>query len=324
MGSSRWRIALAMAVLCAHAAGRTPAARAQTEAEPAAAPVPAKVAVFRTATPDPALHDLAEALDPVVLSEVGKAQGLSIGARPPLDLSATQLALDCVGETAACLTSVASQADVELLLAPSLERAGDETVVTLLYYDARFPGALRNASRRHRGQNVERAVLDSVPALLRELIGTPEPPPPAEAEPAPITAEATLAAVETEPSGGDAYDRPFPVVPVVLGVAGLALVGTGVAFGIAAKATEDDYAALPLGDVDEIERADERFEKAEDQALIANIGIIGGAAVFAFGAVLLALELTSDEPAQEQVRLSPVLAPGHAGLALTGRFEGAP
>ena len=108
--------------------------------------------MFRTATADPALQDLGEALDPVVLDELGKHQPLvQVTARPPLDLPATQLALDCVGETNACLREAATQAGVDVLIAPSLERAGDETVVTLMYFDARGAGELRNAARRHRG-----------------------------------------------------------------------------------------------------------------------------------------------------------------------------
>jgi hypothetical protein len=225
-----------------------------------------------------------------------------------------------VGETAACLTSVAAQADADVLLAPSIERAGDETVVTLLYYDARGAGELRNASRRHRGASVERAALDAVPAMVREVLGASEPIA-TEPQPAQPATEAQLADVEEEPQV--AAQRSFPVVPVVLGVAGLAIAGVGLAFGLAAKADEEQYAGLPLDTEEQVAAAEERFGKAEDQALIANIGLGVGAAVFAGGVVLLAFELSAEQ-SEPQAQLAPMIGPDRVGLALRGRFAGAP
>ena len=278
-----------------------------------------RVAVFRTATADPALQKLGEALDPVVLDELGQHEALvQVTARPPLDMPATQLALDCVGETAACLREATTQAGVDVLIAPSIERAGGETVVTLLYFDGRGAGELRNATRRHSGANVERAALDAVPAMVRELLGLAEP---TEPPPSAATTDATLADVEIESPAMD--ERPFPVAPLVIGVAGLAIVGAGLAFGLAAKANEDDYAGLPLDTREQIDIAEKRFETADTQALIANIGLGFGAAVTLFGAVWLGLELAKDGD-EGAARLTPEIAPGHVGLALSGSFVGEP
>ena len=114
-------------------------------------------------------------------------------------------------------------------------------------------------------------------------------------------------------------EEPFPVAPLMIGVAGLAIVGAGLAFGLAAKANEDDFAGLPLGTPEEIDIAEDRFDTANTQALVANIGIGVGAAVFAFGAVWLGLEL-ADDGDEGHARLSPEIAPGHVGLTLSGQF----
>ena len=106
----------------------------------------------------------------------------------------------------------------------------------------------------------------------------------------------------------------------MIGVAGLAIVGAGLAFGLAAKANEDDFAGLPLGTPEEIDTP-RTFDTANTQALVANIGIGVGAAVFAFGAVWLGLEL-ADDGDEGHARLSPEIAPGHMGLALSGQFAG--
>ena len=99
--------------------------------------------------------------------------------------------------------------------------------------------------------------------------------------------------------------------------------GAGLAFGLAAKANEDDYAGLPLDTREQIDIAEKRFETADTQALIANIGLGFGAAVTLFGAVWLGLELAKDGD-EGAARLTPEIAPGHVGLALSGSFVGEP
>lgn len=282
------------------------------------------VAVFRTAVKDAGLKPLADALDPVVLGELDKVQGVRVSARPPLDLPATQLALDCIGETNACLRSVAEQAAAESLLAPSLERAGGETVVTLLFFDARGEGELRSVTRRHPSADVERAALDAVPAMMRELFGVAEPAP--QAEPA-QESPAQTAVVESD-LGGAQEPAPtrssFPPAPVAITAVGVAILGTGIVFGLMSKANEDDYADAPHGNEDEIDAAYDTLDKAQTQATIANIGLGLGAAVIALGATLWIVEL-SDEPESEQnAWLAPRIGERELGLTLGGRFAEGP
>ncbi|HEY2735839.1 MAG TPA: hypothetical protein VGI70_17700, partial [Polyangiales bacterium] len=89
---------------------------------------PLRVALFKTASDDASLQALAAAVDPVLLSELSNVPNLEIGARPALDLPSMQLAIDCVGETAECLTSAAKQAQAEGLIAPTVRKLGAELV----------------------------------------------------------------------------------------------------------------------------------------------------------------------------------------------------
>jgi hypothetical protein len=281
---------------------------------------PLNVAVFPAATEDAALKPLAQALDPVVLGHMPEIPDTKVAAQPPLDLPATQLALDCIGETVACLRAVTEQAQAQALIAPSLERAGGETVVTILYFDARGEGALRSATRRHSGDNVERAALDAVPGMLKELFGVSEPAP----APAPASAQQPAAPLEPEPEEAPAEATAFPVVPVVITATGVGLLGVGVAFGLMSQASEDDYAGIHVVTEADAEAADDKLEKARTQAVIANVGMGVGAAVIAVGAALWIVELSDDEGGEEpRARIVPRIAPGEIGVAFSGHFGGA-
>jgi hypothetical protein len=275
------------------------------------------VAVFRTGTKDAGLKPLAETLDPVVLGELDKIESVQVSARPPLDLHATQLALDCIGETGACLRSVAEQAAAEAVLSPSIERAGDETVVTLLYFDARGQGELKSSTRRYTGADFERAALDAVPVMLRELFGIAAP---AEAEPVAPAEQPAVPESDFGPQEPKPERSAFPAAPVAITAAGVVFVGVGLAFGLKAKATEDEYADALAGTMEQVDAAHDKLDDAQTEATIANIGIGVGAAVIAVGAALWIVELSGDDDAGEGAWLAPRLGPGEAGLSLSGRL----
>ena len=280
---------------------------------------PVNVAVFRAGAKDAALRPLAEALGPVVLGELDKIESVKVSARPPLDLHATQLALDCIGETGACLRTVAEQAASDAVLSPSIERAGDETVVTLLYFDARGQGELKSSTRRYSGTDVERAALDAVPVMLRELFGIAAPEPPA-AEPAAPAAQQDVIESDLGPQEPEAERTMFPAAPVAVTAAGVVFLGVGIAFGLMAKATEDEYADTTPVTEDQVDTAIDKFDEAETQATIANVGIGVGAAVIVVGAALWVVELSSDGDEGAGAWLAPRLAPGHAGVTFSGRL----
>jgi hypothetical protein len=278
---------------------------------------PTRVAVFPVSIGAGSLRELAGALDPVLVSNLHELPQIEVATRPALDLPATQLAVDCVGQTRDCLRAVAQQSGTDGLLAPELQLAGQETVVTLLYFDARGEGELRSVTRRYGGPEVEREALDDVPSMVRELFGIPEP------EPTPAALDTSFtAAMEHSPRRPSAW----PALPVTLTVTGLVLVGIGAGFGVAAKATEREYATVQVDATasapsarQSAEQADDLYSKAETQALVCNIGLAVGGAALVTGATLWIVHL-ANRGESEHLALSPQLGPGELGLRVDGRF----
>jgi hypothetical protein len=300
--------ALAWGAILALGASHASAVQAQA--------VATRVAVFPVAIGTGSLRELAGALDPVLVSNLHGLTQIVVATRPALDLPATQLAVDCVGQTRDCLLAVTQQSGTEGLVAPELQLAGQETVVTLLYFDARGKGELRSVTRRYGGPEVEREALDDVPSMVRELFGIPEP------EPTP-TALDTSFTVDMEAAPRQSA---WPALPVTLTATGLVLVGIGAGFGIAAKATEREYADIevdaapsPAVAMQRAEHADDLYSKANTQALVCNIGLAIGGVTLVTGATLWILHLANREEPQH-VSFAPRLGPGEFGLLAHGRF----
>jgi hypothetical protein len=264
------------------------------------------------------LRELAGALDPVLVSNLHELAQISVATRPALDLPGTQLAVDCVGQTRDCLRVVTQQSGTDGLLSPELQLAGQQTVVTLLYFDARGEGTLRSVTRRYSGPEVERLALDDLPSVVRELFGIPEPEP-----------EPNLAVLD--PSYGADMSAPpresaWPALPVTLTITGLVLVGVGAGFGVAAKATEREYAGIKVDDATSpmmakelAEQANDLYSKADTQALVCNIALgVGGAALLT-GATLWIIHLANRQP-EHHLSLAPRVGPGELGLRVDGRF----
>jgi hypothetical protein len=205
---------------------------------------------------------------------------------------------------------MSQQVGASMLISPSVQRAGEETVVTLLRFDA-GGGEIRTVVRRFVGGDVIAAALDAVPSMLRELFGLPEPDAtPAGPAPTPET---------TEPV--DVVEHPFPVVPVVVSAVGVALLATGAVFAMASKSNEDEYAKARLRNDGEVDDAIDLRDKAKRQATLANIGFGVGAAVAAVGLTWLVIDLSSkDESDATSATLTPLGGPGRFGLALQGHF----
>jgi hypothetical protein len=271
-------------------------------------------AVFPTANSEPGLGELASALDPVVLAKLGDLQIVQVSTRPGLDLPAAEIAIDCVGETRECLSAMAQQVGAPMLIAPTVQRAGEETVVTILRFDAAGEGDIRTVVRRFEGGDVVAAALDAVPSMLRELFGVSEPsatPPSQEPQPPPPET--------SEPV--DVPEHPFPVAPVVVTGVGVALIATGAVFAMASQKNEDDYAHMHVPNNGAVDDAIKLREKAKHQSTLANIGFGVGAAVAAVGLTWLVIDLTSsDEVDQASATLAPIGGPGRFGLALQGHF----
>ena len=272
----------------------------------------ARVVVFRVAPSEPGLQQLARALEPLLIAEI--SQRSKVVAQHALDLASTQLALDCMAETPDCLRAAMHQpgTDAQILVAPTLGRSKAELVLSLLYFSTRHGDALRHATRRAEGARAQSAILDSVPSAIEELFATADRPP-----------ERTRAQPVRTPRRElerEQVDRDsLPVVPIVLTTAGVAILSTGVAFGLSARATEKEYAAAVTGTDAEADEAAETFERAQTQATLASVGIAAGAAAITAGVGLWLFDSDGDAE-QPSARLIPRLTRGGAGVVFEGRF----
>jgi hypothetical protein len=284
-----------------------------------------RIAVFQTARDDAALRELAQALDPVLLAALNQFPSLHVGSRPALDLPAMQLAIDCVGDSAECLHAVAKQAATEGIVAPLLRRVGRETVVALLYFDARGTGVMKGVTRRYAGDNFEAKLFDEVPAMLRELFGiAPESNQPAAAPAAgpaagaQAPAPAAQASTTLQPTASPRASP--PVVPIVVTAVGVVLVGVGAAFGLAAKSSEDVYARLAVNTPAQARAAEDKLGGGKTQATLANVGFITGGLAVALGVTLWVLHGKSGS-GEASAALAPSVGFGHAGLTLSGHWS---
>jgi hypothetical protein len=285
---------------------------------------PLRVALFKTAADDSSLADFANALDPLVSSKLSEFANVTIAARPALDLPSMQLAIDCVGETPDCLNAAAKQADADSLLAPSVTRDQNAVVVTLLHFDPAL-GAARTVKRRYEGERVGEQALSGVDGMLTELFGDTNPggqqpqvapeTPVTEAGPPPLAA----APAQAKPAG-------VPLASIILGGFGVALVGTGIAFGVMSSATHDAFLDIRVTDKDSALNAVAKEHAAQDQVTVSNVTLGLGAAAIVGAGVLLYWQLKerkSDSGPQSHVSLAPRIGPREVGLTLTAAWTNA-
>jgi hypothetical protein len=259
-----------------------------------------RLALFKTAADSGELQAVAAELDSSLLSELGKVPNVQVGARPALDLPGMQLAIDCVGETLECLSASAKQADAVGLVAPSIQRVSDETVVNIVLYDPRGQGAIRGASRRFGADFTPTLLLDRVGAMVRELFGQADPTPPvATGSPQPLAAEAVL----PPPTAAEPVSSTAPILPIVLGAVGVGFIATGVGFGLGANSAEDRYAGTHVSDHTSAVHALDAYDSARKRAIIANVGFGVGAAAIAAGVVVFVMERTEGPRSEHALRM---------------------
>jgi hypothetical protein len=107
---------------------------------------------------------------------------------------------------------------------------------------------------------------------------------------------------------------------VALGLVGVGLLaaGAGAAFGYQGQSLADDaHARCPEVQCADHAAANDLLERSRSRMLMANVGF-GLAAAAGAGAAVLWLTGAPRERARVTVR--PVLSPGQAGAAVTGRF----
>ena len=317
-----WTAQLALALAITGVPGFVHAqARAEARSERAGA-AHLSVLVFRTASSDQELKRLATTLDSLLIAEVARRE--QHVAQHALELPATQLALDCVAETPACLGAVARQADAAGLLASKLERSGAEVVLSVLYFPARPGAELRYATRRAQSARAPGRLLDAVPALVDELLGGPRPATAAKrARPARASRKAAAKSAPTPAVARSAGARTsrvhFPLLPVALTGAGVAFLGAGVAFGLSAQGYEDEHAEARTGSDADVDEALATFDRARTHATLSTVGFAVGGAALAVGTGLWLFAPERDENAPH-ARLAPRITRKGASLVLQGRF----
>ncbi len=308
-----WAALYALALVIA--AAQSARAQQATAAPAAAAPELPKAALLATQGASEGQGD--GALDSVIQAALGKLGVVDVSARPGMDLGAIQLAIDCVGATPACLRAVANQSGVQILIAPAIERTGQELVLTLLYFDAAGDGEQRRVVHRQQGSTLEPETLDAVPGMLRELfrVAAPAQPAPAAAQPPP----------ESQPAPAPAKRGPALLGPLIVGGAGVAVIGAGLVAGAIMKGTQNDYAKLPVTNKAQAQTASDKLGSGRSQALVANVLLGVGAAAVVAGGIWLVLELGHHGHRQEtppQTALAPLLGSHALGLALVHRGHG--
>jgi hypothetical protein len=256
-------------------------------AEAMAAPLP-RAAVMQATAGSPELEPTAGALEQVIRIRLDQLDVVETEGTPALALDELQLALGCVGESRACLTSVALQLEVALLLLINLDAAGNEKVLTLRLFDQR-DGTVKSAAHRAGGTNADPELLDAVDPLLRRLFGLPPPPPKVVAE------------IERR--------RPIPTPVIAAAGASAASLLVGVIFG--AMSASSDYAALPTGTRRDVDAYLDVLGTAESRATAANV-FFGISAVAAVASGAMWLWWPEDEPPA----LAPQIGHGTAGLAV--------
>jgi hypothetical protein len=272
-------------------------------------------------------------LDSVIQAALEELGVVRVVSRPGMDLGAVQLALDCVGETAACLKSVTEQNAAEVLIAPTLQSTPSELVLSLLRFDSRGDGSMRRVLRRQAGRAVGAELLDAVPDMLRELFDLPkrEPAPvaaaptkaPASASeaPAPDASASTLADGPMEPPDSA---RRVPVGPIILAGAGVALLAAGGVVGLVMQSKQSEYEGLPTGTKAEADIAIHTRSVGQTQAAVADVLFaVGGAAVVA-GGIWLAVELShkSHYESGPESAFAPIVGPHQLGLVWMQRGGG--
>lgn len=125
---------------------------------------------------------------------------------------------------------------------------------------------------------------------------------------------------EPRDDGGGRPGGGLRIAGLATGGIGLALIGTGVVFGMKAKSAQSDVeAAVANGDV-WTEELDQKDQDGRSAAKLSTITLGVGAAAVVGGGVLFYLGLRKGKTESSSVSVVPALGPSHGGLTVLGRF----
>jgi hypothetical protein len=261
--------------------------------------------LLSTAASEGVGEGLSGAVDRLLRSRIDQLGVVTVQGSVALDIAEVQLALGCVGETPECLTQVAEQVGVTVLILSNLDRVGDEVVLSVGHFDSR-DGQLRRVVRRVRGEQAETEILDAIEGALRELFDLPLP------EEDPVELDEIEPPVVTPPARS-----PDLALPSITLATGAAVLGAAIVTGVLFQGEADAYAIAPEVPEDVAERQGHR-RSAEELALATNVLAITGGVVAAAGAVWLLVELLGGGGGEQQARVAPIFGRDVAGLSVSG------
>ncbi|MBX3273054.1 MAG: hypothetical protein KF729_22515 [Sandaracinaceae bacterium] len=257
------------------------------------------------------VEGVGHALDRVLHAQLREHGVLELAATPALGIEDLQLAVGCVADSRDCFTAVATQLEVAVLVFLDVERAGSELVLTLSVYES---GAdeVRAVTRRVGGEGAEARALDEVDPMVRQVFGLPPPPEGAGDGVAPARRAAGTSERADEP----------PIVPLVLLGAGAVALGVAVGLGVASQDTLSSYERLTVASPADVDAALALYDRAETEALAANV-LFGVAAALAAGGAVAWIIMAATAGEGGDVAVAPAAGPDFAGVVVAGRFGGA-
>ena len=250
---------------------------------------------------------LSGAVDRLLRSRIDRLDVVDVQGSVALDVAEVQLALGCVGETAECLSQVAEQIGVEVLILPNLDRVGEEVVLSVGRFDSR-DGQLRRVVRRARGEQAETEILDAIEGALRELFDLPLP----EEDPIELDETEPPPPVVRPPAPG-----PDLTLPAITLGTGAAVLGAAIVTGVLFQSEADAY-SIPPESPGEVREREGHARSANDLALATNVLAITGGAIAAAGAAWLLIELLGGGEGAQQARVAPLLGRDVAGISVSG------
>ncbi len=243
------------------------------------------------------------AFDRTVRARLDSLEVVEVQGAVALDLEQIQLALGCMGETAPCLTQVATEMDSQIILVPSLAMAGDTLQATILIFDSR-DNTIRRTTREAAGADASSQILGNVEGMLREAFGLPA---------------AAPSGGTDDPPGGRVTppSRSLSPVPFVLiGVGAAALVGGGIAGGL--YLADAELYRQPIETAAQRDELDAIRDRGNAEGLAASILLIGGGVLAAGG--LIWLLAAGNDDGSSPLAVLPMVSPDGGLLTLHGTF----
>lgn len=253
------------------------------------------------------------AMERVLRTRLAELGVVRLGATPGLDRRDLQLAVGCVADSPDCMSRIAAQLEVELLIVLAVESAGGELVATLSVYRAGST-QIDETTRRTGGHDAHSEALDEVDSMVRQAFGLP----------AGRSTSQSNASSSARTSAPTLPQRASPdlLAPLLLIGAGVASVGAGLVLGAMSESTMARYESTLVITSRDVDVANGIYDDAAAEATAANILLPVGAGLIVAGAAVGILDAIMGSDGENDVALSFDVGPQVAMLRVRGRFDG--